>query len=101
MKVTPVMVFGEEGPMVQAMRDINVETHVLPLAARCAISQGTLSFRALLGSESCLVAGYSARIADSPANQTRSSTPIRSRPMSMARSPRGWRGAARGLSAIS
>jgi len=65
MKVTPVMVFGEEGPMVQAMRDINVETHVLPLAGKVRdIRKDTLSFRALLGfGKLALVAGYSARIA--------------------------------------
>jgi glycosyltransferase involved in cell wall biosynthesis len=64
-KVWPVMLFGEDGPMVQAMREINVETHVLPLTSKVReIRKDTLSFRALLNlGRMALVAGYAVKIA--------------------------------------
>ena len=64
-KVSPVMVFGEEGPMVQAMREINVETHILPLTRKIRdIRKDTLNFSAFLRLGSiALVAGYAVKVA--------------------------------------
>ena len=64
-KVWPVMLFGEEGPMVERMREIGVETHVLPLTSKVRdIRKDTLTFRALLRlGRIALVAGYAVKIA--------------------------------------
>ncbi len=49
-RVQPVVVFGEEGPAVEAMRKIGVEAHVLPLAAKVREARkDKLGARTLLG----------------------------------------------------
>ena len=64
-KVSPVMVFGEDGPAVQAMRDIQVETHVVPLASKVReVRKDTLRTGAYLRlGRLALVAAYAARVA--------------------------------------
>jgi glycosyltransferase involved in cell wall biosynthesis len=64
-KVCPVMVFGEDGPMVQAMREINVDTHILPLTGKVRdVRKDTLGFKALLNiGRMGLLAGYAGKIA--------------------------------------
>jgi len=64
-KVSPVMVFGDDGPAVQAMRDIDVETHVVPLASRVReVRKDTLGTSAYLHvGRLALVAAYAARMA--------------------------------------
>jgi glycosyltransferase involved in cell wall biosynthesis len=64
-RVTPIMLFGEEGPMVQRMRDIGVETHVLPLTDKVKeIRKDTLHLQALLAfGKLALVGAYAAKIA--------------------------------------
>ncbi len=63
-KVWPVMVFGEDGPAVQAMREIDVETHVLPLSSRVReVRKDTLGAGAWMhAGRLAMVAAYAARV---------------------------------------
>ena len=64
-RVVPTIVFGEEGPAADFMREIGVETHVLPLTGRVReVRKDTLGVGALmhLGRLSALFA-YAARVA--------------------------------------
>lgn len=64
-KVTPIVAFGEDGPIVQEMRAIDVETHIIPLTGKVSdIRKDTLGLRALLKVGSIAhVGAYAAKIA--------------------------------------
>ena len=48
-RVQPVVAFGEEGPAVDFMREINVETHILPLTGKVRdVRKDTLGFGAFM-----------------------------------------------------
>lgn len=63
-RVQPIVVFGEEGPAVEAMREIGVETHVLPLPAKIREARkDKLGARTLLGlGRFALLSTYIARL---------------------------------------
>ena len=69
-RVEPVIVFGEEGPAADYMREIEVETHVLPLTGKVReVRKDTLGFGAFLhlgrlahfGAYAARVAGFARR----------------------------------------
>ena len=64
-RVTPVVAFGEDGPMRAAMREAGVETHVLPLAESVReVRKDTLGFRTLLpGRRLAAAVAYAVRVA--------------------------------------
>ena len=64
-RVQPLVLFGEEGPAVNFMREIGVETHVLPLTGKVReVRKDTLGVGALLHvGRLGLIAAYAARVA--------------------------------------
>lgn len=64
-RVTPVVAFGEDGPMREAMLRAGVETHVLPLAESVReVRKDTLGFRTLLpGRRLAAAVAYAAQVA--------------------------------------
>ena len=64
-RYTPVVVFGEEGPAVEMMRGLGVETRVLPLTGKVReIRKDTLGLGAFLHlGRAAMTAGYAVRVA--------------------------------------